>query len=64
MLLPAHPPVASTVPLPPLMQTHHQSEALAPQQGDLPLGAIEMIRQDDSVALREAYRRWKSMGSR
>jgi hypothetical protein len=51
MVLPPYTPAAPHVHLPPLMQPHDDIDPPALQQGDLPIGTIETIRQDDIVAL-------------
>jgi len=52
MILPTQAPAAPKVHLPPLMQPHDDIDPPTQQQGDLPIGAVEAIRQDHIVPLK------------
>ena len=62
MILPAQAPAAPKVHLPPLMQPHHDIDPPAQQQGDLPIGAVETIRQDHIVALKRGMQAMEEHG--
>jgi hypothetical protein len=62
MILPTDASPAPHVHLPPLRQPHHAIDPLPPQQSDLPIGAIETIRQDDIPTLQRGIQAMEEHG--
>ena len=63
MILAAYTPATpENTHLPPLMQPHHSIDAPAQQPGNLPIRAVETIRQDDIVALQRGMQAMEEHG--